>query len=491
MNIYEEAIIYATIMHQGKTRRISNVPYILHPLEVAHIISNITEDIEVITAGVLHDIVEDTDGTINEIEARFGKRVAALVASETENRHSDEDPVNSWKRRKEESLFKLSNSKDMGVKILWLGDKLSNIRSLAGAFSEKGEAIWQSFHQTDPMMHKWYYKTIAEYLEADLNRTGAYKEFIQKINFLWPGTFASEKTKYKKYKEYSLEGCQLIGRGNKGDVYRYNDELIIKVYNENNTFKDIENEEKLAKAAFFAGIPTAISYGIVLVGKKYASVYELIDSSDVSGLIANNPTSVNYYADMMAELAKRIHKINGENVGVPDLYIDMYNMVNNGLNKVDEATARQVIKLIDELPRVKTLVHGDFHTGNVIVQRNEPVLIDMDWLSINHPIIEISGIYLFYVAFGELDKSVVENFMHFSYDIAKQFYLEFMKCYLETDDMNRIKEVEDKAAILAYVRLIARLYKKGDALSDKSRQERDYYVERIKEKLKTVTSLEF
>ena len=80
MNKIEEAIIYATVMHQGKVRKLGNIPYILHPLEVAQILSTITDDQDVITAGILHDIVEDTDGTLQEIEKRFGERVALLVS---------------------------------------------------------------------------------------------------------------------------------------------------------------------------------------------------------------------------------------------------------------------------------------------------------------------------------------------------------------------------------------------------------------------------
>ena len=85
MNILEEAIIYATVMHQGKVRKFKSIPYILHPLEVAQILSTMTDDQEVITAGILHDIIQDTDGTLSEIEKRFGKRVALLVSSETED----------------------------------------------------------------------------------------------------------------------------------------------------------------------------------------------------------------------------------------------------------------------------------------------------------------------------------------------------------------------------------------------------------------------
>ena len=184
----EEAIIYATIMHQGKVRKFGDSPYIFHPLEVAQILTTVTDDEEVITAGILHDIVEDTDGTLEEIEGRFGKRVADLVSTETENEYPGEKKSDTWKQRKEGSLQALKSSTDVGVKMLWLADKLANIRSLSGMYSELGDAMWEKFNQNDPEMQRWYYKSVAEMIELALNKTGAFKELIKHINFIWPGT---------------------------------------------------------------------------------------------------------------------------------------------------------------------------------------------------------------------------------------------------------------------------------------------------------------
>lgn len=193
MNKIEEANIYATIMHQGKVRKIGNIPFILHPMEVAQILSTLTNDQDIITAGLLHDIVEDTVGTLEEIEKRFGKRVAFLVSSESEKAYEGQSRESSWQKRKEGSLRVLENSQDIGVKMLWLADKLANIRSMAVNYSELGEKLWENFHQHDPEMHRWYYRTIAEQLAPSLNHTGAFREFIKHINFIWPGTFDLDK----------------------------------------------------------------------------------------------------------------------------------------------------------------------------------------------------------------------------------------------------------------------------------------------------------
>ena len=324
MNLLEEAIVYSTIMYQGKVRKIKNTPFILHPLEVAQILSTMTDDFEIIAAGVLHDVVEDTDGTLGEIRKRFGERVAMLVDSETESEFPDESKADSWFKRKEYALEKLRNSTDIGVKMLWLADKLSNLRSLARSYGEVGEKLWENLHQKDPAMQLRYYKAIAEHTEMDLNKTGVYKEYIDRINYIWPGTFDSSKAKYKKYREVSVDHCERIGKGAKSDVYRYDDELIIKVYNSKNTYKDVEQEIGMTRTAFVMGLPTAISFGIVAVGSRYGAMFELIDAKTISELIAKNPEHIEYYAGVMADLALQIHGTEQEDEALFPARIDPY-----------------------------------------------------------------------------------------------------------------------------------------------------------------------
>ena len=491
MNILEEAIILSTVLHQGRVRKLGGSPYILHPMEVAQILSTMTDDIEVITAGILHDIVEDTDGTLEEIERRFGERVALLVDSESENEYPDEDRAASWQRRKEESLLVLRKSEDIGVKMLWLADKLANIRSLAGSYSERGEEIWSELHQNDPAMQRWYYKSIAEILELDLNRTGAFKEFIKHVNFIWPGTFDSEKARFKKYREVSIDGCKLLARGAKGDVYRYDEELVIKVFNKNNLYQDVERETTLSREAFILGVPTAISFGIVAVGNRYGAMYELVDAETVSSRIARDSEQVSTYAEVMAELAHTIHEIEVPPDSIfPDAKERLRQYVHGGVGYEDERLEKRCMELIDEIPNVNTLVHGDFHTNNVFMTSWEPLLIDMDRISRGHPIAEIADLYYFYVLLGEDDPSVVENFMGFSYEASKRFYEEFLKLYLETDDAAKLREVTQKASVLCYTRRIRAIRKKG-TLSATDMEAIGRCMDRITEVLEEVDSLAF
>ena len=491
MKLLEEAIIYATIMHQGKVRKFRSYPYILHPVEVAQILSTMTDDEEIITAGILHDIVEDTDGTLNEIEQRFGDRVAALVNSESENKYPGEEKSVTWKRRKEESLQDLRNSTDIGVKMLWLADKLSNIRSLASVYSERGDEMWKELNQTDPAMHRWYYKSLAEIVELQLNRTGAFKELIRHINSIWPGTFDSEKSRYKKYKEFSIDGCKLIGQGNKGNVYRYDDELVIKVFNSKNTYRDVEREVALGRKAFVLGVPTVISFGIISVGDQYGAMYELLESATISRYIACSPERVEDYATIMADLANTIHNITvSEDDGFPPVSERLKHYVASGIAYENESLATACMKLIETLPVRNTLVHGDFHTGNVFLHQGEPILIDLDRISTGHPIAEISDLYYFYVVLGEDDPSVIENYMGLSYQTARQFFDCFLKRYLDTEDEDKIREVTEKAAILCYVRMIHRIHKKQE-LTETDREIIARNIKRIAELSEKLDSLDF
>lgn len=173
--LLDRAIVFATKAHSGTLRKKDGIPYILHPMEVASIAGGITTDEEVLTAALLHDTVEDTNVTLDTIKSQFGDRVAALVASETEDKRRDRSPAETWMQRKVESLAALRNAVDPGVHVLWLSDKLANMRSFARQYEKEGDRMWKDYNQTDPAQQAWYYRTI-EALTSDLKDTNAWKE---------------------------------------------------------------------------------------------------------------------------------------------------------------------------------------------------------------------------------------------------------------------------------------------------------------------------
>ena len=177
---FNEAVSFAMAAHAGQVRKFTQVPYILHPMEVAAIISTITDEEDVMIAGLLHDTIEDCDVDPDAILDRFGPRVLGLVRSETEEKQPELSASENWTARKRASLDVLSRSTDTGVKILWLADKLSNIRSFHREILKQGDRFWETLHQKDPMMQAWYYRTIGQQL-AELAGTAAYQEYMETV----------------------------------------------------------------------------------------------------------------------------------------------------------------------------------------------------------------------------------------------------------------------------------------------------------------------
>ena len=136
--------------------------------------------------------------------------------------------------------------------------------------------------------------------------------------------------------------------------------------------------------------------------------------------------------------------------GFPSAMERVNEYIEGGIGEEDSALAGKVNALLATLPETGTLLHGDFHTGNVFLQRSEPLLIDMDRLAVGHPIIELSDLYYFYVILGEEAPAVVEKFMGFSYDTARYFMRLFLKNYLGAEDECDVKVVQLIAEMLPY-----------------------------------------
>ena len=179
-SLLDRAIIFAVKAHAGTERRGKGFPYIVHPLEAVEIVATMTSDQEILAAAALHDVVEDTDVTVDQIRAEFGDRIASLVAAESDTFEDGVSEEDSWHARKRAAIDRLANASH-DAKIVALGDKLSNMRAIARDWSEQGDSFWNIFHAKDPKDHEWHYRGLAESLR-DLQDTFAYKEFESLIN---------------------------------------------------------------------------------------------------------------------------------------------------------------------------------------------------------------------------------------------------------------------------------------------------------------------
>ena len=178
--LLDRAIIFAVKAHAGTERRGKGYPYIVHPLEAVEIVSTMTKDQELLAAAALHDTVEDTDVTVDQIRAEFGPRVAELVAAESDQFEAGVSEEDSWHARKKAAIDRLARA-SRDAKIVALGDKLSNMRAIARDYAVQGDALWNLFHAKDPKDHEWHYRGLADSLR-ELEDTFAFKEFEKLIN---------------------------------------------------------------------------------------------------------------------------------------------------------------------------------------------------------------------------------------------------------------------------------------------------------------------
>ena len=179
-SLLDKAINFAVEAHRNTERKGKGFPYIVHPLEAVAIVATITADQEMLAAAALHDVVEDTPTTVEDIRARFGDRVARLVAAESDPEVEGMSREASWRFRKEAAIRQLASA-SREAKIVALGDKLSNMRAIARDYAVQGDELWQLFNVKDPADHAWHYRGLASALE-ELSDTFAYKEFIQLVD---------------------------------------------------------------------------------------------------------------------------------------------------------------------------------------------------------------------------------------------------------------------------------------------------------------------
>ena len=176
----DRAIIFAVQAHCGMERRGKGFPYIVHPMEAMAIVATMTSDQELLAAAALHDTVEDTSVTVEDIRREFGDRVAQLVAAESDVEVEGESDEASWHYRKQMAIDRLAKA-PRDVKMVAMGDKLSNMRAIARDYEVQGDGLWDLFHIKDRRSHEWHYRGLAASLR-DLDGTYAYEEFMELIN---------------------------------------------------------------------------------------------------------------------------------------------------------------------------------------------------------------------------------------------------------------------------------------------------------------------
>ena len=274
--------------------------------------------------------------------------------------------------------------------------------------------------------------------------------------------FTDMVTVEKAYQRMSVEGCEFIAKGANGAVYRYDDETILKTYFAKDALPEIKQERENARRAFVLGINTAIPYGIVRVGDGYGTVTELLNAVSVTKLIRNNPDdlteAVKYYVDLL----KSIHSVETEDGDLPDMKEIALDWARFVSAHIPEDQGKKLISLVEAVPKQNTLLHGDYHTNNVMVQNGEPLLIDMDTLCMGHPVFELGSMFNAFLGFSELNPEDIMKFMGYNRETSGRFWNMAIKMYLGTDDEAFCQSVVEKAMIIGYTRMLRRAARRPD-----------------------------
>ena len=268
--------------------------------------------------------------------------------------------------------------------------------------------------------------------------------------------FTDMVTIEKAYQRMSVEGCEFIAKGANGAVYRYDDETILKTYFAKDALPEIKQERENARKAFVLGINTAIPYGIVRVDEGYGTVTELLNAESVTKLIRNNPEDLHQAAKYYIDMLKSIHAIQVEDGEVPDMKETALAWAEFVAPHLPADQGQKLRALIEAVPKQNTLMHGDYHTNNIMVQNGEPLLIDMDTLCMGHPVFELGSMFNAFLGYSELDHQVTVNFFGYTHETAEKFWDMALKMYLGTQEEEVCNIVSQKAMVIGYTRMLRR-----------------------------------
>lgn len=262
--------------------------------------------------------------------------------------------------------------------------------------------------------------------------------------------FTSMMSIKKALRKIDLTGAEVIGDGFFSTVYRLNKDTIVKVFNRTSDSDQIERELRLAKEAFVLGVPTAISFDVVKVGDKMGVCFEMLDCMSLKNALLSQKGKYKEYVEKYAALLKKINTTECFNPLIPDIKEYSLKKVEAIKPYLEEKYYLKAKALMESIPERKTFVHGDCHFKNIMVQGDDLLLIDMDTLSVGHPIFELAAIYAPYCAFNEDDPGNSERFFGITDEEGKKLYNDTLNYYFGKDD----PVIKDKIKLVGYIHMV-------------------------------------
>jgi len=258
----------------------------------------------------------------------------------------------------------------------------------------------------------------------------------------------------KKLREISIDGCEMIGQGFFGKVYRLDEDTIVKVYSGSDSIPMIENERRMARMALLKGVPTAISYDMVKVGNSYGAVFELLNAKTMNDLLREHPENRDEIIRQYAGLIRQVHGIEMDPGSLPDsreIFLGYLDIIRDHLASGQNLRLRELLRA---MPVDRRMIHGDLQMKNIMVTDEGPMLIDMDTLSMGHPVFDLQGIYLAYQLFQADEPDNSRNFFGIDPDTCDRVWKKGFPLFLGTEDPTVLNQAMDRIRILSAIRLL-------------------------------------
>ncbi len=325
--------------------------------------------------------------------------------------------------------------------------------------------------------------------KVQMSLTNVHTEFYEILDMTG---FTNLTEVHKAYRVISVEGCEVIGQGANGKVYRIDRDTIVKVYLNPNALPEIHRERELARLAFVAGVPTAIPYDVVRIeGGGYGSVFELLNAKSFEKLLISGDMPLDKVVRMSIELLKLIHSKTVRSDILPDMKAVALSWADFLKDTLPPEQAEKLHTLIAAVPQDDHLIHGDYHVKNIEYQDGEYLLIDMDTLCHGHPIFELASMYNAYVGYGLTDPEAHMRFLGLDDETCHTFWRRSLELYLGSQDPAVVNSVEEKAMVIGLARLIRREIRRDGMNREDGRRLIEACRTRLAELLSRVDTLTF
>ena len=295
----------------------------------------------------------------------------------------------------------------------------------------------------------------------------------------------------KKRRRLNLDGCDIIGKGAVGTVYRLDEDTIVKLYRTPDMLPVVEAEQEKARKAFLQGIPTAIPFDIVQVGDLYGSVFEMVKAKSGNDLVVEEPERLTEIIGMVANFLKSLHAVELKHGEFPDARQRFLEYVEKAESVMPEWAAARLKELLKAMPENNHVIHGDVHLNNIMYSDDSLMLIDMDTVCLGDPVFEFAGLYAAYIAFNEDEPDNTLRFFGIDRETASRIVQDTLLAYLGNPDEAVFQQAMEKVRLAGLIRFMFILSAKRSASGGELNEIRiRHSVEHLEECLPLVSSLE-